>query len=131
MQSIPDFNEVVERICAENGRFAPASYLFVRQGLDYTLKQLKERGEISGRQHVSGRKLLEGIRAFALEQFGPLARAVLEHWGVRSCRDFGIIVFELVDYGVLGKTDEDSMEDFDGGYDFAEAFERPFEPQAR
>jgi len=128
MQSLPDFNEVVERICAENGRFDPAVYLFVRQGLDYTMTKLKERGEVAGRRHVSGQKLLDGIRAYALEQFGPLSRAVLEHWGVRSCRDFGVIVFELVDYGVLGKTDEDSIADFEGGYDFAEAFEKPFEP---
>ncbi len=128
MQSLPDFQEVVERICAENGRFDPAVYLFVRQGLDYTMSRLREKGEFSGRKHVSGQKLLDGIRAYALEQFGPLARAVLEHWGVRSCRDFGVIVFELVDYGVLGKTEEDSIEDFEGGYDFADAFEKPFEP---
>lgn len=131
MQSLPDFNEVVERICAENGRYEPAVYLFVRQGLDYTMRKLKELGEISGRHHVSGQKLLDGIRAYALEQFGPLAKAVLEYWGVRNCRDFGVIVFELVDYGVLGKTAEDSIEDFEDGYDFFEAFEKPFEPEKR
>jgi len=128
MQSA-EFSEVVERICAENGRFHPSAYLFVRQGLDYALAKLRERGEIKVRQHISGQTLLDGIRAFALEQFGPMAKAVLDYWNVQSCRDFGTIVFELVDYGVLGKTDEDNIEDFEGGYDFFDAFEKPFLPR--
>ncbi len=129
MQSF-DFSEVVDRICAENGRFHPNAYLFVRQGLDYTLGSLRERGEIEGRQHISGEKLLEGIRAFALEQFGPMTRAVFDFWNIECCRDFGIIVFELVNYGVLGKTDDDSLGDFENGYDFEEAFEKPFLPRS-
>ncbi|MBC2600428.1 Minf_1886 family protein [Puniceicoccus vermicola] len=129
MQS-PEFSEVVDRICAENGRFHPNAYLFVRQGLDFTLSQLKERGEIQSRQHISGEKLLDGIRAYALEQFGPMAKAVLDHWNIESCRDFGVIVFELVDYGVLGKTDEDNIRDFENGYDFSDAFEKPFLPRS-
>ncbi|MGE9290846.1 MAG: Minf_1886 family protein [Puniceicoccales bacterium] len=129
MQS-PEFSEVVDRICAENGRFHPNAYLFVRQGLDFTLSRLRERGEIQVRQHISGEKLLEGIRAYALEQYGPMAKAVLDHWNIETCRDFGTIVFELVDYGVLGKTDEDSIRDFEKGYDFSEAFEKPFLPRS-
>ncbi|MEM0965574.1 MAG: Minf_1886 family protein [Verrucomicrobiota bacterium] len=125
----PEFSEVVDRICAENGRFHPNAYLFVRQGLDYTLTSLKERGEIKTRQHISGEKLLDGIRAYALEQYGPMTKAVFDHWNIETCRDFGTIVFELVDYGVLGKTDEDRIEDFESGYDFFEAFEEPFLPE--
>jgi len=129
MQS-QQFNEVVQRICAENGRFHPDAYLFVRRGLDFTLSNLRERGEIEGRQHITGERLLEGIRAFALEQYGPLAKVVLDHWNIEACRDFGTIVFELVDYGVLGKTEEDSISDFENGYDFTEAFEKPFAPES-
>jgi uncharacterized repeat protein (TIGR04138 family) len=77
---------------------------------------------------VSGQELLEGIREFALEQYGPMTFALLEGWGLRRCEDFGEIVFHLVDYGVLGKTEQDRREDFAGGYDFREAFLRPFEP---
>lgn len=127
--STNDFQEVVQRICAANGRFRPAAYAFVRQGLDYTLHRLRERGEIEGRAHIRGPALLEGIREYALEQYGPLARLVLEHWGIHTCRDFGEIVFELVNYGMLGKAEEDRIEDFEDGYDFAEAFEQPFEPR--
>lgn len=128
--STNEFQEVVERICAANGRYQPAAYAFLRRGLDSTLHRLRKSGKIEGTAHISGPMLLDGLREYALEQYGPLARLVLEHWGVHSCRDFGEIVFELVDYGVLGKTEEDRIEDFEGGYDFAEAFEQPFEPRA-
>lgn len=127
----PEFSEVIDRICAENGRFHPHAYVFVRQGLDYTVTSLKERGELKTRQHISGQRLLEGIRAYALEQYGPMTKAVLDHWHVENCRDFGTIVFQLVDYGVLGKTDEDSIQDFESGYDFYDAFEKPFLPESR
>lgn len=126
-----EFQEVVQRICAENGSYRPGAYAFVQRGLDYTLESLRQRGEIEGRAHISGPILLEGIREYALEQYGPLARIVLDHWGVHTCRDFGEIVFELLNYGMLKKTEEDRIEDFDGGYDFAEAFEQPFEPGVR
>tara|TARA_R100000027_G_scaffold38868_1_gene28760 strand:+ start:885 stop:1277 length:393 start_codon:yes stop_codon:yes gene_type:complete len=128
MQS-PEFSEVIDRICAENGRFHPNAYVFVRQGLDFTVANLRERGELKVRQHISGPKLLEGIRSFALEQYGPMTKAVLDHWNIESCRDFGTIVFELVDYGVLGKTDDDDIRDFEKGYDFYDAFEKPFLPE--
>jgi uncharacterized repeat protein (TIGR04138 family) len=72
--------------------------------------------------------LLGGIREYALEQFGPMAYTVLDRWGIKKCEDFGDIVFLLVDYGVLGKTEHDRREDFAGGYDFKDAFVRPFEP---
>jgi len=129
MQS-PEFSEVVERICAANGRFHPDAYLFVRRALDFTLASLRERGEIESRQHISGEKLLEGIRSFALEQYGPLSKSVLDHWHIETCRDFGTIVFELVDYGVLGKTEEDNIRDFENGYHFSDAFEKPFLPES-
>jgi uncharacterized repeat protein (TIGR04138 family) len=80
---------------------------------------------------VSGHELLEGIRLYALQQFGPMARTVLEDWGIRACEDFGEIVFNMVEHKILSKTDDDSREHFKGGYDFRDAFEKPFIPSAR
>jgi uncharacterized repeat protein (TIGR04138 family) len=129
-----DFAEVVDSIRRERPRFDKGAYFFVKQALDHTLKSIKKEndkhkeGDKAARPHVSGQELLGGIREFALQQYGPMTYTVLERWGVRRCEDFGEIVFHLVDYGVLGKTDEDRREDFTGGYDFREAFVRPFEP---
>ena len=82
-------------------------------------------------QHVSGRELLEGLRAHALDQFGPLAKTVLESWGVRRCTDFGDIVFNLIEYNIFSKTDNDRREDFADIYDFDEAFVKPFQPAGK
>lgn len=123
-----DFSEVVDLIRKENPRFDKGAYFFVKQALDHTLKSLKKDAEARAGRHVSGQELLAGIREYALEQYGPMAFTVLDRWGVRHCEDFGDIVFHLVDYGVLGKTEQDRREDFTGGYDFREAFVRPFEP---
>ncbi len=125
-----NFSEALELILTVDRRYAADAYQFVREGLDHTLKMLKKQGRTSMR-HVRGQELLEGLRQYAIEQFGPLAKTVLEYWGVRRCEDFGEIVFNMVDSGILGKSDEDTRADFKGGYDFEEAFIRPFQPVKR
>lgn len=72
--------------------------------------------------HVSGAELCRAIQRYAIDQYGLLARSVLEHWGIQSTGDFGEIVFNLIDIGQMRKTDNDRREDFDDVYDFAEAF---------
>jgi uncharacterized repeat protein (TIGR04138 family) len=129
--SARDFTAVVDQIRKEDPRFDKGAYFFVRQALDHTLKGVKKEAVVRGSNHVSGQELLAGIREYALDQYGPMAYALLEGWGLRQCEDFGDIVFHLVDYGVLGKTEQDRREDFTGGYDFREAFLRPFEPARR
>lgn len=121
------FNEALEQILRKDSRYDEHAYLFIREALDHTIKLLSKPVEGPGR-HVSGSELLEGIRDYALKEFGPMAHTVLKHWGISSSEDFGNIVFNLVDTGILGKTDEDRREDFAGGYDFDDAFRKPFLP---
>jgi uncharacterized repeat protein (TIGR04138 family) len=123
-----DFNEVIRMIRKDDSRYARGAYYFLRHALDYSLQELHSKGKVRENQHLSGQQLLEGIRLFAIEQYGPMACSVFTHWGIQNCRDFGNIVFNLVECHVLGKTDQDSPEDFDGGYDFTQAFEQPFLP---
>lgn len=123
-----DFNEVIRMIRKDDPRYARGAYYFLRQALDYSLKELHKKGELGKSNHLTGGQLLEGIREFGIEQYGPMARSVFEHWGVKECEDFGNIVFNLVDSQVLGKTDQDSPEDFANGYSFRSAFDRPFKP---
>lgn len=126
-----DFNEVIRTIREDDPRYARGAYYFLRQALDYSLKELHKRGELDRSNHLSGQQLLQGIRLYAIDQYGPMARTVLEHWGIKSCRDFGNIVFNLVECRVLGKTDQDSPEDFNTGYNFKEAFESDFQPSVK
>ena len=124
---LPPFNEAIARICASDKRYAPEAYLFLNEGLVRTLKQVQER-ESKYRQ-ITGAELSDGLREHALEQFGPLAMTVLNRWGIRATRDFGEIVFVLLAAGLLGKTEEDKIEDFDHLFDFDEAFRAPFRPK--
>jgi uncharacterized repeat protein (TIGR04138 family) len=125
-----EFSEIVGLICKEDSRFGRPAYTFVRQALDHTVKELKRKSpERTGKsQHVSGAELLQGIRAYALDQFGPLTKTVLNSWGIRHCSDFGDIVFNLIEYNVFSKTESDRREDFANLYDFDEAFMKPFVP---
>lgn len=124
------FQETVERITQEVPRYDGQVYYFLREALDFTIK-LFEKPIEGPTRHVSGTELLDGIRKYALQEFGPLAKTVLNRWGVHRCEDFGEIVFIMVEKGVLGKTDEDRKEDFSGGYDFDVAFRKPFLPAHR
>jgi len=129
MQAV-NFEEVVELIVAHEPRYHRDAYHFVREALDHTQKSVAKpkKGEI---HHVTGQELLNGIRDYALQQFGPMAVTVLEEWGVKRCEDFGELVFNMVESGLLAKTDNDSREDFKGGYDFHDVFRKPFLPANR
>ena len=122
------FHETLDQIVGEDHRYDKEAYVFVREALDYTIKMLKKDRTRSEARHVSGQELLEGIRQHAIKEYGPMTMTVLQSWGIKTCDDFGEIVFNLVEKGILGKTDQDRREDFHHGYDFQEAFVRPFQP---
>ena len=121
------FEEALDLIQARDPRYAREAYLFVREALDFTQKSQARKKEM-GRGHVTGQELLAGIREYGLSQFGPMTMFVLGEWGIHACADFGEIVFNLVDIGVLAKTERDSRADFVGGYEFEDAFRKPFLP---
>jgi uncharacterized repeat protein (TIGR04138 family) len=124
------FEETLEQILASHPQYPRDAYLFVREALDHTQKNITKSGRVQLR-HVSGQELLEGIREFALQQFGPMTVTVFEEWNIRACRDFGEIVFNMVESGMLAKTEQDSVADFEGGYDFEDAFRKPFLPSSK
>src|SRR3954462_9128886 len=127
MQKI-GFAEALDSIVASDPRYQREAYIFLRDALDYTTKQQKKTKGASVR-HVAGPELLEGVRLYALKEFGPLVVTVFSSWGITCCEDIGHMVFNLIGAGIFGKTDEDSLEDFKSVYSFEEAFVKPFEPE--
>lgn len=113
-----DFMDVIEKIAEKDPRYNAEAYFFLMKGLNFTVSRLEKR------RHISGQELSEGVRLYAIEQFGPMARTVLESWGISSTEDFGNIVFNMISAKLLSKTQEDSIADFRGVYDFKEAFDR-------
>ena len=106
------------KVLTKDKRYNSESYSFVMASLDHTTKNLKRKG------HVTGQELLDGIKEYALEQFGPMARTVLEHWGITTTNDFGEIVFNMISAGILGKSENDSKTDFNNRFNFEIAFDR-------
>lgn len=117
----PNAEELLQDILNRDPRYAAEAYAFVRVGLSHTVRRLEKP------RHVSGQELLDGIREFALAEFGPMAKTVLNNWGIMRTEDFGEIVFNMVENGLLGKTEKDSRADFANGYDFEAAFRKPFQ----
>ena len=122
-----DFREKLDLIIQQDSRYDREAYIFLRDALDFTVKLRKKARE--GTDHVTGQELLEGVRQFALKQFGPMVPTVFNYWGVRRGEDFGEMVYNFIQQGVFGKTDTDSKEDFAGVYDFHEAFALPYLPE--
>jgi len=116
----PEKYDFLDEILEKDPRYAKEAYIFVLDSLRTLIESLQEA------RHVNGRELSEGCRRRALELYGPMARTVLEYWGINSTEDFGEIVFNLIEAKQLTKTEQDSKEDFKNVFDFMEAFEKNY-----
>ena len=123
------FDAAVKKIRLTETRFSLRAYEFVRRSLDHALQRLGRTGQKKP-AHVRGEELLESFRALALRDFGPMAKTVLNDWGISTCTEVGEVVFQLVQHGILGKSETDKIDDFQEIYTFREAFESPFLPKA-
>jgi uncharacterized repeat protein (TIGR04138 family) len=112
--------ETVLKIVRKDERYSSQAYYFIFDALDFTLQRIDKR------RHVTGRELLEGIRLFATEHFGFLAKTVLNEWGLTCTQDFGEIVFNLVEAGLLSRTEKDTRKDFADVFEFDVAFDAEF-----
>lgn len=121
---------IVELLAADK-RYRREAYAFVFEALRYAHDQLglgtptpaealetPTAEAADAQRHLTGRELCEAIRKLALDQFGYMAKTVLNSWGVHKTGDFGEIVFNLIDIGEMSKTKHDRREDFDDVFDF-------------
>jgi uncharacterized repeat protein (TIGR04138 family) len=120
MTEVQFAEELLDRLKIRNPRFHGKAYLFLLSSLHHVM------GELDRPRHISGPELAHGARSLAVARFGPLARTVLEHWGIHSTEDLGEIVFALVEAGVLIAEEQDRPEDFRELFDFEEAFDRNY-----
>lgn len=119
---------------ATQTRYPIDAFLFVQRGLDFTVRSLHGEPDPSALEdedayeadaetrHVSGPQLCQGLRDFAIDQYGLMAQTVLRRWRITNSEDFGHIVFAMVDANMMRKTDNDQVEDFYNVFDFDEAF---------
>jgi uncharacterized repeat protein (TIGR04138 family) len=111
----------LEEIARADGRYSPAAFKFVYDGLGYTIRNASREP-----RHVSGQMLCEGLRQAALDKYGRLALLVLHSWGIRATRDFGEIVYTLIRHEWMSAQPTDTIDDFNAVYDFQATFRDQF-----
>ncbi len=125
-----DIKEVFEQA----GGYSPACFGFIREGLAHTVEMVHgnpedqtmlELGIVEESRHVCGRELCIGLRDYAIDRYGMMAKSVLNKWGIHQTRDFGNIIFAMVEVGLMRTTEGDNIEDFDSIFEFDDAFTDP------
>lgn len=118
MNYLNDFFIRLNNTLKADARFKEEAYLFVMASLGRSLQGLEKP------RHISGSELLGSIRQEAEDQFGPMAMAVLNYWGIKNSLDFGVIVFNMVREGILSKSDNDQLDDFKDSVFFENLFDQ-------
>lgn len=121
-------------------RYPIEAYLFIREALAFAAESMelgatcgrppsgeKEIERIRCERHLTGQELCEAIRLYALKQYGYMAKTVLNNWGVTETSDFGEIVYNMIDLGIMKKSTRDQRSHFDNVYSFDEAFVNGFQ----
>lgn len=123
----------LREIIRKDPRFSLQAYRFIFEALDYTAKSLGKNlnSSCEGERHVRGQQLLEGIRKYAMKEMGYMSPTIFELWGIKHDEDFGEIVFNLVESGLMGKTDSDSKQDFKSDCDFKTFFDNNFKIEGK
>lgn len=123
--------KTIEEIAAEDGRYSPKALKFVFEGLAATIDHIREQEAGDEIRHISGEELAWGLARVAQKRWGRLAAMVLGQWGLHTTRDFGEIVYLMIDYGWMSSQDSDTIEDFDHVFDFIEVFENHYTIEIR
>jgi uncharacterized repeat protein (TIGR04138 family) len=134
----------IARLLREDKRYPLAAYIFLFEALHYAQNVLEmgaegpseplssdpdddDEDETGTQRHVTGQDLCDAIRRLAIDQFGYMAKTVLNRWNICSTADFGNMVFNLIRVGRMRKTPNDRREDFEDVYDFGTAFREEFQ----
>lgn len=119
--------KTIEEIAQEDGRYDARALKFVFEGLATTIDKLRRQEEPEAvPRHISGQELAWGLGELARDRWGRLAAMTLRYWGIRTTRDFGEIVYLMIDYGWMTSQETDVIEDFDDVYDFTQFFEKQY-----
>ena len=134
-----DPSHPIAQLLQEDRRYRFEAYVFMFEALHYAQEVLQMGAERPGEppaeaesedpppeRHVTGQELCEAVRRYALDQYGYMAKTVLNSWGIHRTSDFGEIVFNLIRTGQMRKTPSDSRVDFDNVYDFDAALKEGF-----
>jgi len=131
-----DDSYALHELVAQDDMYSIEAYFFVRDALGFASDSLEleknfqhgnELIETNEEHHLSGQQLCQAIREYALGQFGYMTRIVLKNWGVHTTSDFGNIVYNMIEIGLMKKSPNDQRSHFDNVYDFKDVFDSQFQ----
>jgi uncharacterized repeat protein (TIGR04138 family) len=121
----------IEQVAREDGRYDVRALKFVFEGLGQTIEKLRAKEDADSHRHISGQELAWGLADLAKNRWGRLAAMVLGRWGIKKTRDWGEIVYLMIQYEWMTSQDNDRLEDFDNVYDFHTVFEQNYQVEIR
>ena len=131
-----DAQLILMKLVESDLRYKLDAYLFVRDGLTYAQDVLHvgaDKDEVESsleaerEKHLTGQQLCEALRKYALDQYGYMAKTVLNSWGLTSTSDFGEVVYNMIGEKLMKKSESDQRKDFDDIFDFEAAFQQNFD----
>ena len=131
-----DAQLILMKLVESDSRYKLDAYLFVRDGLTYAQEVLQigtEEAESASppreekEKHLTGQQLCQALRQYALDQYGYMAKTVLNSWGLHSTGDFGEVVYNMISEKLMKKSETDRREDFDNVFDFEESLQQSFD----
>ncbi len=127
-QKTSDFFIKVNEITDRDGRYPVEAYEFVNDAVVYTVEKLSKKNS-SGRNHITGQELLDGVKELGIKLYGPMASQVFQEWSIKDGMSVGNIVYNMVNCQLLRTSDSDSISDFNIPLDFQKALTSPFMPK--
>ena len=113
MQS--DIERKIAQLVASEPAYSADAYRFVSNAVTFTVSRLQKH------RHVSALELLKGTGELAVQEYGAVARQVLQEFGIWRASDVGRVVYLLIGAGVLSASEDDDPEDFNVEFDFLPA----------
>jgi uncharacterized repeat protein (TIGR04138 family) len=122
----------LQQVLERDPRYPVQAYQFVRDALTYAhdvmgLGRVESDELEEVERHLTGQQLCEAGRHLALEQYGLMAKCVLNNWGISSTSDIGEIVYNMIGADLMRKSPTDRREDFDDVFDFQKVFRDEFD----
>lgn len=103
--------EIIQRL-SEQYNYYREAFIFTLEVIHYSSQRIKK--DEGKQRHLSCEEFANEFVEFAKNKFGVLADTVLEQWNVRTSKDIGILVFSLIENGMMSKNEEDSLDQFEG-----------------
>lgn len=117
------YKKQLEDLVAENPEYPVDAYMFLSDGLGVAMQKKGKMG------HLTGQELSEGLKETAMLLYGPMAGEVLNYWNIKETKDFGKMVYNLVEKGIWSKTEKDDINDFNDVFDLNESLAAPYRPE--